>query len=258
MDLSYDWRVFQSVFLGVRSQPQNGTTCEIEPIYLVSDKQVVLVAFCQGEDLSDWVGCMVAEKRADMRYQTQKRAIIEFERHQVDHWILDSLNSQHYDEQLEFMKKRVLPVTGKSVFDAQKKQLRHFLLKMFVSRWSKFFPRVYGIFLRLENPCTVNLFLMVRSGKLELFHEPDLGSLLELGDSNPAEVIKYLKTKYLIPVLGIFTTWDVWKQWTVAKNPWPLIFQAYRRGQIYFQPMKWVLLIWLKFMAIFPQSTKIG
>ena len=59
---------------------------------------------------------------------------------------------------------------------------------------------------------------MIRRGRIDAFHEPDLSSMGQDRRKVPAEVVKYLSEKHLVPVQGIFVPAAEWADWSEVRS----------------------------------------
>ena len=78
MELTYDWRGFQELFYPHRRGGAVADSTPVGPVYLVVDRGVVVTAFADNEDLSDWVGASYD----DIAGQNRHRALHAFDRGQ--------------------------------------------------------------------------------------------------------------------------------------------------------------------------------
>lgn len=251
MELTYDWKIFQSFF---ESKRKSGVVV-LEParsIYLVVEDEKILSIFSEGDDLSDWIGLSYL----DLAAQISHRELILFNRNQVDEWNEELLSFTHFYDQNEHLKQKAIPqVLARSRFKKSSKGLvlkpagsvspaRHFLLEALQSWWVKVMPSAFGVFIRLENrpdrsgdlgasKSTIDreLFLIVRRGKIDLFCEPDLSALGNDRIKQSSDVVKYLSEKYLVPVQGIFLPSNQWQAWSECEDPWREVRLSLRGGK---------------------------
>jgi hypothetical protein len=239
MELNYDWRGFQSVFTPRPKLLPAPTAQPTGPIYVVHDGMTVLCAAARGETTCDWIGMPFAEFKSEFSH----REVIAFERDKVDEWTLESLSLPHFFDQSGFLLDKA---------DPQKKTLRpgplspsqHFLLESLHGWWGKVLPSAYGIFLRLESEGSWQDFLvLVRRGRIEGFCEPDLASMGPERSRQPADVVKYLSEKYLVPVQGLFVPEADWASFATHPHPWRQVAMALRANRAKLVPFRWGLVV---------------
>jgi hypothetical protein len=249
MEMNYDWRGFQSVFSPrIKALPAPAAQ-PTGPIYVVHDGESVLCASARGESVGDWVGMSFA----DFRTEFSHREIVSFEREQVDTWVNSSLGLPHYYDQAEYLLKNSEPLliakgqakkisrskTGPISFSPSK----HFLLEAIHGWWAKVLPSSYGIFLRLEGERPQEFLVIVRRGRIDGFCEPDLASIGAERRKQPADVVKYLSEKYLVPVQGLFVPESEWISWTSGAHPWRMAAASIRANRAKLVPFRWGLVL---------------
>src|SRR4051812_10905574 len=101
MELTYDWKSFQTLFyVKKRLLPAPAQEVANSPLYLVEDQNVVICAFSEGEDFSDWVGATCDEIRAEFSH----RELVFFNREAVDQWMTSSVELTHFYDQIQFLR----------------------------------------------------------------------------------------------------------------------------------------------------------
>lgn len=234
MELSYDWRGYESVFGPHRRAPIGGEPTG--PIYAVVDRGIVISAYSDGEDVADWIGTTVAEMTAAIPH----REIRAFAREKLDQAIAATLELPHCYQQNDAVRAQAIPE------DAVRKKAtpvlpgKHFIVEGIESWWAKVLPSAFGVFLRLDGPeggDEQSFILIIRRGKLESFYEPDLS---ERG-RDPAGVVKYLSEKHSMPVQGIFLSAKEWDEWKQAPHPWRKVAAALRSSRVKMVPFRWSL-----------------
>lgn len=251
MELTYDWRSFQS-FFETRRKPSSQSSLGSTPIYLVIEDEKIIGAFSEGEDLSEWIGSTYQE----LASQITHRELILFNRDQVDQWMQETLLLPHFYAQNEYLKKNATPQhLTRSRFKRGSKSLvlkqtvllhihQHFLLEALQGGWLNFMPSVFGLFIRLEKPVESSgvvavgkpqidreIFLIIRRGKIDHFCEPDLSALGTDRLNQSTDVVKYLSEKFLVPVQGLFVSTTKWNEWAESENPWSQVALALRGGK---------------------------
>lgn len=244
MELTYDWKVFQNFFYGRKRITTHDPSSQI---YLVVEGREIVSAFSEGEDLTDWVGSTYDEMIAEYSH----REVILYSRENVDQWISSSLEMPHFYDQIQFLCRESEPqILFRSRFKSSGIR-KHFLLSLLESRWSKFFPSTYGLYIRLDHLQGLNLFLLVQRGKVQSFYIPDFSSMIADRRRVPEDIVKYLSEKYLVPVQGLFLTSSEWNDWSETTNPWPKIASSLKRHREKLVPFRWGLAFLVTFKGYF-------
>src|ERR1700722_566397 len=102
MELNYDWKGFQTLFY---SKKRLNVSESLHPIYLVTDDKTVVSAFCDGEDLSDWVGATYDE----MLVEFSNRELVLYDRENVDEMMNLAVDLNHFYDQIQFLRKKAHP-----------------------------------------------------------------------------------------------------------------------------------------------------
>ncbi len=242
MELSYDWKTFQSLFYLKRLSnstaalgPAAGSTPG--PIYLITDKKVVISAFSEGEDLSEWLGTTSDEVIVEF----PNREIMVYDREKVDQWMSSSINLSHFYDQIQFFHSEAKPqhLTRSRFKNHEVLIHHHFLLQAIQSWWQKVFPSTYAIYIRLNGESGESLFMVIQRGRLSSFQIPDLSSMIPERRRHPADVVKYLSERHLMPVQGLFISSNEWVEWSQSANPWPQILSALKADRTKLAPFKW-------------------
>ncbi len=257
MELTYDWQSFQSMFYPKRrSATPLGDVAN--PVYLVVESSIIVSAFGECEDLSDWIGAEYQEMAAEMPH----RELLLFEREQVDQWMAESTQLPHIHEQIDFLRKqaashgmstRARPVRKGRKLSKEDIAVRHghahlgnqhFLIEAMLGWWGKVLPSAFGVFVRLENEAGApqeDIFVLIRRGRLDAFHEPDLSSMGRDRCKMPGEVVKYLSEKHLVPVQGLFVPAAQWAEWCDSPNPWRKLAASLKANESKLMPFRWSL-----------------
>ncbi len=235
MDLSYDWKSFQSIFClrkrgnGVDSAP---------PIYLVTDKRVVISVFSEGEDFSDWSGATTDEVAA----RFPERNLVSFDRSKVDQCIGGSVSQAHYYDQIQYIQTESQPhlTSPKGMLKLSDEAFqKHFLLSAIRSWWHKVFPSTYAIYFCLDGNQENSLLVTIQRGKVSTFHVPDLSSMIPERRRFPSDVVRFLSERYVMPVQGLFLNSTEWADWSMSPNPWKKIAMALKSDRSKLVPFKW-------------------
>jgi hypothetical protein len=145
MELTYDWRSFQSVFY-----PQKRTmnihleTQDSGVIFAVVENGTVISAYDENEDLSDFIGVGVET----LKVSHPHRKVVSLERENVDQWIQSAVAKPHLYEQIDFFRKSAAPQLESKVRNSLERKActaeKHFLLNGLMGAWSKVFPSAFG------------------------------------------------------------------------------------------------------------------
>lgn len=255
MELTYDWQSFQAMFYPKRRSATQLAAETAGPVYLIIEGNIVSSAFAESEDLSDWIGAEYEELAAEMPH----RELLLFDRDKVDAWLAEAVALPHLHEQMDFLRQKA----GMSVVSTRARPSKkgrktsrgnielkhghghlgrqHFLLEAMQSWWGKVLPSAYGVFIRLEGPQERDLFVIVRRGRLDAFHEPDLSSMGRDRRKVPSEVVKYLSEKHLVPVQGMIMPAQAWAELSEDPAPWRKVAGAVKTNQVRMVPFRWSL-----------------
>jgi hypothetical protein len=275
MELSYDWRSFQSVFYPQKralSLPLESQKTRV--IFAVVEKARVIAAYGENEDLCDWIGTPLTSLKA----AHGDCEVVSLEREDVDQWISSAVGQPHLYQQINFIRKSALPQLEFKVRNSLRRQTclaeKHFLLDMHLGSWGKIFPRAYGVFIRLEKaredyqptPELIERFgagckdyleqeqdilILFRGGKLEAFYEPDLGSIGPDRCLVAGEVVKYLSEKHSVPVQGLTVPCIEWMTWGQARQPWRMVAKSLKTKEAKLVPFRWRVASLLALRAAF-------
>jgi hypothetical protein len=277
MELTYDWRSFQSVFY-----PQKRTmnihleTQDSGVIFAVVENGTVIAAYDENEDLADFIGVGVET----LKVSHPHRKVVSLDREIVDGWIQTAVTKPHLYEQIDFFRKSAAPQLESKVRNSLERKTctaeKHFLLNGLMGAWSKVLPSAFGVFIRLEkaprdylpSPMTSGLnekfgprfkeyldqeqdiLILFRGGKLEAFYEPDLSSMGQDRRMMPPEVVKYLSEKHSVPVQGIITSYVDWVSWGQSEQPFRMFNKSLHSKQSKLVPFNWKLVSILAARAV--------
>jgi hypothetical protein len=241
MELSYDWKSFQSMFYAKRKLSAQ-VDSSLGPIYLVCENNIMISAFSEGQDLSDWIGATQDEVKAEFAH----RELIFFEREKVDEWLSSAGDLIHFYDQIQHLRSKSKPnmISKSRSKNGDLLISQHFLLQSVQSWWQKLLPSTYGIYISKEGNAGSSLLLIIQRGRVGSFHVPDLSSMIPERRKHPADRVKYISERYLIPVQGVFVTSAEWEEWSESANPWPKILAALRSNRNKLTPFSWGL-TWL-------------
>jgi hypothetical protein len=260
MELSQDWRKLQSTFFP-SSFPMKGSvgvSAGTGTLYCIQDQSVLIQAFSEGEDLSDWIGATMNEVRS----QFPNRVIIEWDRKSLEASLLASLGEAHLDAQIAQWRQDVrdqasLSTAGElrgvansrkdfDVLDRHLVSQRHFLLDALKdSWWTRVLPSSFGIFFRFEgggeSRAAKDFLLVYRKGKLEQFGVPDLNFMGVDRRKDSGDVAKYLSDRFMVPVQGVLLREEDWVRWSADSSPWREIAWAVQSNRVQLVPFRWSL-----------------
>ncbi len=256
MELNQDWRKLQNTFFSSSFLTKTSGATASGAIYCIHDNGSLVALFSEGEDLSEWVGASMSEVRG----QYPNRVFFELPLRDVEQSLLNSLSEPHFEAQVAAWRRdareSVLPegaatgMTGKSAkrvraeLDRYLVAHRHFLLDAVnESWWTRVLPSSFGVFLRFEgNSAAGRDFLLVyRKGKLEQFGVPDLSFMGADRRKDPAEVVKYLSDRCMVPVQGVLLRDEDWNKWSAEASPWREIAWAIQSNRVQLVPFRWSL-----------------
>lgn len=271
MELTYDWKSFQSVFYpqrrGLQTSPAGGST-----VFVVVDKNSIVAVYADGENHSDFIGVSVQT----LRTRLGGREIVCLEREKVDQWMNSAISLSHMHEQVEFFRKSVSPELKSKVRSNIEEQTclseRHFLLDTLLGKWGKVLPSAFGVFIRLEKaPSTYmiapelmnatgsrcreyieqeqDILILVRAGKMVAFYEPDLSPMGAERRGICGEVVKYLSEKHSVPVQGLALPYIEWITWNYAAKPWRALALSLKARTTRLHPLRWQIPALLGFRA---------
>ena len=280
MELTYDWRSFQSVFypqkrsLSLPLESQDSRRVIFAVVETSPENSNIVAAYGENEDLSDWIGTSLTA----LKSSHGDCEVVSLEREDVDLWMASAVGQPHLYQQIDFLRKSALPQLEFKVRNSLRRQTclaeKHFLLDSLLGGWGKIFPSAYGVFIRLEKapesrqptPELIERFgvgckefleqdqdilILFRGGKLESFYEPDLGSMGPERCNMPHEVVKYLSEKHSMPVQGLTVPCIDWMSWGQAKHPWRMIAKSLKAKEAKLVPFRWQVAGFLGIRAAF-------
>jgi hypothetical protein len=261
MELTYDWRSFQSVFYPQKRALSTGSL-KNPTIFAIADKNTIIAIYADGETHSDFIGASVQSLRSALG----NRELVILEREKVDQWVNGGISLKHVHEQVEFFRRSVAPQLESKIRTNLQKQTclaeRHFLLDALLGKWGKVLPSAFGVFIRLEkasqayaiapelmealgNRCREyldqeqDILVLIRAGKIEAFYEPDLSPMGAERRHMGTEVVKYLSEKHSVPVQGISLPYIEWIAWNHAFKPWRQFAGSLKARSAKLFPLRW-------------------
>ena len=261
MELTYDWRSFQSVFYPQKRALSAGTL-KSSTVFAVVEKNTIVAVYADGESYADHVGTSVEA----LRSVVGGRELVVLDRDKVDQWAAGAVTLSHLHEQVEYFRKNVTPQLESKVRSSIQKQTclseRHFFLDTLLGRWGKILPSAFGVYIRLEKaPAThviapelmealgsrcreyldqeQDILVLIRAGKIEAFYEPDLSPMGAERCLVAGEVVKYLTEKHLVPIQGISLPYVDWVAWNHSAKPWRQFGSAFKSRTAKLHPLRW-------------------
>ncbi|MGK5090229.1 hypothetical protein WDW86_21990 [Bdellovibrionota bacterium FG-2] len=253
MELKHDWQSFQLLFYSARRNLASETLAKnaMGPIRVVTSGvggpggETVVSAYADGEEFSEWIGASCIELATAFPH----REVYAYDHRVIEGWLQESVGVTHFYGQNEFLLSKAgtlqifkaprgnKPPKGEAVNLVQTGKT-HFLLEALQGGWARVFPSSYGVFVRLEGEVLEDFIVTVRRGKIEGFQRPDLSSMGRERSRQPAEVVRYLSEKFLVPVQGVFVSAQEWKTWSASSRPWKKVSGAVRQGQAKLVPFR--------------------
>ncbi|MCC7440769.1 MAG: hypothetical protein IT285_03990 [Bdellovibrionales bacterium] len=239
MQHRFDWRVYQEFLtVGARGVPLAENA---GPALFVAREGAVISGYSSGEDTDEWLGTSTEELR--LRYAHREHRVVE--EADLQKWIREALAKDHVVDQAECLRRRLGADPGGTQL-SRPVAYHHFLLDGLQGWWSRVLPSNYGIYLRLERPRGVEgapreLCLVVRGGRLESFHSPDLSGMARTDTRGDEDLVRYLSEKYLVPFQGAVIPERDWEDWSKLAEPWRLVLMALRARRARLVPFRWGL-----------------
>lgn len=246
MELVYDWKGFHSLF---NAKKKAAASESPDPVFVVLEGKTVISAYCETEDLSDWVGAPYEEVLKGFAHREK----VVFDRRKVEEWMGDAMSSPHFPEEIQCLREQA----QSQIMELERHRNMpfhlqgNFLLQATQSWWHKLIPSTYGLYLRLDEGKGPSLLIIIQRKKLISFFVPDLGSLQKEKQKNLPAIVRFLSEKHLIPIQGIAMTSEEWREWSDSPNPWPRILTAIRTKKDKLTPSRWGVLSLLASRAYF-------
>ncbi len=235
MELMFDWRSFQTVFHPPRRTAAEAQKDAGQNAYLVVDGDRIVSAYAEQDNLQDWIGASLTE----IRRQNPHRGWKVVTRESVHRALADGLAHPQFYDQVEAFRAGAAEELTAGASSLSPTHPNHFLIAALRGWWSRFLPSHYGLCLQLTAEAgTVSrtVLLLVRRGRLEGFHDPDLSAFHASGRKNPEELSKYLTERYMAPVRVVTVPQKFWATWSQDVDPWPEVMRAVMRKQVSVSP----------------------
>jgi hypothetical protein len=234
MELSNDWRGFQKFFSPRQRQTAIQLSENTGPIFVVEENGTAIMLYSDHEDLSEWVATPLDR----IRERFSHRKIRVLARKDFHQWMEKSLSEDNFFHQLGAIKEEVFQAASGKEFHPHFKQ-GHFLLRALNGWWSKILPSSYGVFIRLEGQKTEDFFFVMKRGRLEIFHAPDLSRLGRERRADMEQVVRYLSEKHLVKVQGVTAQAEDWVRWSTDPHPWSEVAKAFKKNRAAIVPFRW-------------------
>jgi hypothetical protein len=234
MELIYDWSNFRATFQSNAPRSLPGASAAALKVVAVQGKVAAIAGSFESSPCS-WIGKSLEDfKRAHSGQKVQV-----FEGETVDAWLENShgLEPNHLYEQMA----QVLP-------PSELGPRPHFLLKAFDTQWAKVFPSSFGVLIRLSDVEDIqarDFFIILKQGRLFLFHRPDLTALGATRGEDLAEVVKYLSEKHSIPVQALGIAQKEWRELSDAVYPWRDLAGLIKANHQRLVPFRWPVVAWI-------------
>ncbi|HTL12940.1 MAG TPA: hypothetical protein VL588_10655, partial [Bdellovibrionota bacterium] len=208
----FDWRTYQE-FLTVGGRAGHAGENRAPALFVIRDG-VVVSAYSSGEDLEEWQGGASQEVRRHFAHREHRL----LDQAELGTWLKEALAPDHVVDQAEALRERLAGASG-AVAKGRPVAYTHFLLEGLQGWWRRLLPGSFGIYLRLERPKgseapSRELCLVVRGGRLECFHAPDLSGLAKVDTRGDEDLIRFLSEKYLVPFQGAVVQEKDWEDWS--------------------------------------------
>lgn len=240
MELRYDWKNFEETFKPLRRSALSKAQAALSPAFFIVQDKIVISAFAEAEDVSEWLGSSVDAVKAHFSH----RDLVFVDRAHVDQWFKAARKMPHFYEQIHLMK--TLASTTAHVISNNGKQeviksltQHHFLLDALKGAWSRFLPRSYGVLIRVDSDQKRDFLVVIRGGVVETFHRPDYSMMSSSREEDMLEAVKYLSEKNGVPVQGLSVTSEDWEKWSQTSAPWRSIVVALKSKKAKLAPFRW-------------------
>lgn len=234
MELMFDWRSFQTVFHPPRRTAAEAQKDAGQNAFVVVDGDRIVAAYAEQENLQDWIGASMTE----IRRQNPHRGWKIVSREAVHRALAAGNSSAQFYDQVENYR-TISAEESEEGGAGIATHPNHFLVEALRGWWSRFLPTHYGLCLQLtgENGSVQRtVLLLVRRGRLEGFHDPDLSAFHASGRKNPEELAKYLTERYMAPVKVATVPQKLWATWSQDVDPWPEVLRALMKKKIAVAP----------------------
>ena len=274
MELNLDWKAYQTAFQ-LKARPKPGAALAASTnlpsparrdLGLVvegaaSPESVIVAAFCEGEDSSEWIGQTPQEVLQSEERSGMGRTLWVYSRAEVEKVLANSSEvtapGNHFLSQLERLRTEAQPLvlgaggSNQGKVPSLPSPEMHFIPGLLASGWIRFFPSSFGLYFRIEGTRPEKqYFLVFRRGKLEAFFEPDLSSMNPDRRKDPVEVARYLGKSAGVPAQGVQVSSADWKIWAESPHPWKEVAEAIRAERARLIPFRWPVAVWIGTRAI--------
>jgi len=251
MELRYDWKNFRKTFYPQKRSALSQETGVLSPVYFVVEENTIVSGFCETEDLADWKGAPCDEVDAHF----QHRDIYYFDKSHLDGVSEDQLKSDHsYAQERQLIESSFPVLKNHKNIKRERNDLSefdHFLFNAFRGWWSKLLPSSFGILIRVKKEKDVfeDFFFIMRKGKMDNYHSPDLSALKDDRELDIKEVVKYLSEKHSVKVQSLTVEKEEWLEWSHLVDPWKKVAASIRANRAQLFPFRWRLVVLMSFRA---------
>ena len=174
----------------------------------------------------------IGQPADDLVKKLTHRQLIIFERNDIDQWLAGAGKLPHFYDQAQFLRSKAKTRASLKDFKVHS----HFLLASIHGWWRRLLPLNYGVYLKLEGVVGSSqpseLMMIVRRGRVDGFYG------LESGRS-PADAVRVLHEKHLVPVQGFVVPAQEWNRWSEQGFPWRQVSRALRKKAARMVPFRW-------------------
>jgi hypothetical protein len=228
----HDVRGFQGLFKPETRVIASNDASGIRPLYWVVQDDAILCGYCDGLDLSDWIGAPVSE----MMTHFSNRDHVFFQQDQLQGELAKALNETHGLAQVQALRNGLMtPKEQESRCFPE-----HFLIEAFRTWWKRVLPGEMGLHVRLTGEESASDFVVIfRKGEILSYCEPDLGSMGEERAAQLDETSKYLSEKFLVPIQSMEVSEELWGVWAKAEDPWKALAKSLQSKELSLAPAQW-------------------
>ncbi len=244
MELMFDWRSFQSTFHPARRTAADAQKDAGSCAFLVVEGDRIVTAYAEQENLQEWVGTSLTEAFR----QNPHREWRVVQKESVHRAVAEGMSQPQFYDQVEYLRSVLKSDSQNDAVLGQTTlvptQQSHFLVDTLRSWWRRLLPTAYGLCLQLTSEnggSNRHRLLLVRRGKLEGFHEPDLSVFKASGRKAPEELSKYLSERYMLPVITATVPNRLWVRWSQDLDPWSEVASALFKKQVFLSTRSWGL-----------------
>lgn len=129
---------------------------------------------------------------------------------------------------------------------------KHFLIQLCTTGFlAKFLPSQFGVYLRYLDQPDHSLLILFKKGRCEAYQTPDLTGFKGSQGKDSKEVIRFLKTRYGVPIQLMDTTYSDWLTICESENPLRTLLQHVRTRSMNLTPFRWSVVFGASIKAFF-------